>query len=231
MIGDSFLLLASLFVVFGAFEYLFPAEQGQPFASRLKNFGYAALLFLSSITLVIWMNRYLYPQSLFTVPSKWYFSVLAIFVVVFLNDLIFYLYHRAQHAFAPLWRIHRLHHTDEALNVSTSMRTNLIEAPLQNLIITLPIAYFLGLDAGSASVVSLITTIWLFFGHANLKIHLGPFARIFVGPQVHRIHHSKLIAHRDKNFSQYFSFIDVAFGTYYHPAEKEYPATGLNHLE
>lgn len=228
MIGDSLLLLASLFAVFGAFEYLFPAELGQPFVNRLKNFGFAALLFASSLTLVVWMNRYLYPQSLFIVPSTWHVSTVAIIAVIFLNDLLFYLYHRAQHAFSPLWRIHRLHHDEVALNVSTSMRTNFIEAPLQNLVITLPIAYLLGLDASSAMVVSLVTTFWLFFSHANLRLHLGPLAKIFVGPQAHRIHHSRLSEHQDKNFAQYFSFIDVAFGTYHYPQKEEYPATGLN---
>lgn len=231
MMGDSFLLLASLFAVFGAFEYLFPAEHGQPFVNRLKNFGYAALLFASSFTLVVWMNQMFYPRSLIIAPSTWSVSIFASITVIFLNDLLFYLYHRAQHTFSPLWRIHRLHHDEASLNVSTSMRTNFIEAPLQNLLITLPVAYLLGLDANSATFVSLVTTFWLFFGHANLKLHLGPLARIFVGPQTHRIHHSKLTERHDKNFAQYFSFIDVVFGTYHHPEKDEYPATGLNSSE
>ena len=43
----------------------------------------------------------------------------------------------------------------------------------------------------------------------------------------HRIHHSREIAHRDKNFAVYFPIWDVLFGTYYAPAREEFPATGI----
>src|SRR5580704_9132088 len=37
-------------------------------------------------------------------------------------DLGEYLFHRAQHAFPWLWAMHSLHHSDPAMNISTSQR-------------------------------------------------------------------------------------------------------------
>ncbi len=50
------------------------------------------------------------------------------------------------------------------------------------------------------------------------------------GPQVHRIHHSTRREHRDRNFAQYFPFLDRVFGSYYTPARHEFPPTGAPEL-
>jgi hypothetical protein len=67
----------------------------------------------------------------------------------------------------------------------------------------------------------------LIFSHANLRLSLGPLESLVCGPQVHRIHHSRLPAHRDRNFAQYFPFLDRLFGTYHAPAAGEFPPTGV----
>ena len=51
---------------------------------------------------------------------------------------------------------------------------------------------------------------------------------LFYGPQGHRIHHSRLDQHHDKNYAAYFPVWDLLFGTYHHPARDEFPPTGLN---
>ena len=47
---------------------------------------------------------------------------------------------------------------------------------------------------------------------------------------MHCIHHSILDEHKDKNFAQFFPFIDVIFGTYFAPIKNEFPATGTEAL-
>jgi len=49
---------------------------------------------------------------------------------------------------------------------------------------------------------------------------------IMVTPQSHRIHHSRKVEHRDKNYGAIFSIWDHLFGTQYRNYE-EYPETGL----
>jgi sterol desaturase/sphingolipid hydroxylase (fatty acid hydroxylase superfamily) len=68
-----------------------------------------------------------------------------------------------------------------------------------------------------------IQSAWTFLIHANLKLSLGPLSWLVDGPQVHRIHHSQLPQHFDRNFAAFFPIWDVLFGTYYHPARGEFP--------
>jgi sterol desaturase/sphingolipid hydroxylase (fatty acid hydroxylase superfamily) len=75
-----------------------------------------------------------------------------------------------------------------------------------------------------------VTTSWLLFTHANLRLRLGLLTPILCGPHVHRIHHSNLIRHRDKNFAQFFPIFDVVFGTYYRPGRDEFPTTGTQSM-
>jgi hypothetical protein len=66
-----------------------------------------------------------------------------------------------------------------------------------------------------------------FSNHMNFKFGLGRFSWLLVTPQNHRIHHSRLEEHVEKNFAAFFPLWDVIFGTYYAPKKNEYPPTGL----
>jgi hypothetical protein len=50
-------------------------------------------------------------------------------------------------------------------------------------------------------------------------------------PQYHRVHHSSLAMHYDKNFAALFPIFDVIFGTAYRPQAGEYPPSGLHEDE
>lgn len=65
------------------------------------------------------------------------------------------------------------------------------------------------------------------FIHWNTILSLGWLTGVVVGPQYHRIHHSLVPAHIDKNFSVLFSFWDRLFGTQSMPVGNEYPPTGV----
>lgn len=54
----------------------------------------------------------------------------------FLVDAAFNCYHRLQHAVPIFWRIHKLHHTDPAMNVTTARRTHFLERALQYFCLT-----------------------------------------------------------------------------------------------
>jgi sterol desaturase/sphingolipid hydroxylase (fatty acid hydroxylase superfamily) len=75
--------------------------------------------------------------------------------------------------------------------------------------------------------MTLFSSLWQIFFHANLKVGFGRASPFFVSPQLHRIHHSRLPEHHDKNYAGYFPILDVIFGTYYHPGGDEYPPTGV----
>ena len=60
--------------------------------------------------------------GLFRLPSSGWGLVPAAALYALTMDFGEYLFHRAQHRFPALWAMHSLHHSDRALNVSTTQR-------------------------------------------------------------------------------------------------------------
>jgi sterol desaturase/sphingolipid hydroxylase (fatty acid hydroxylase superfamily) len=106
------------------------------------------------------------------------------------------------------------------------MRTYWLDRPIQTFIIGLPISYVVGIDERAAIMLPFVLTSWLFFTHANLRLRLGILTPVICGPQLHRIHHSIMPEHLNKNLAQFFPVLDILFGTYYAPARNEFPSTG-----
>ena len=123
--------------------------------------------------------------------------------------------HRLLHQYPLLWRIHRVHHADTAVDVSTSLRNHPFE-----LLVTLPVSVVVTLAIGAP--ISIVTagqtiivaaTIW---EHADIS--LPPridraLSAVILTPRLHRLHHSPERAIHDSNFGTVFSFWDRLFGT------------------
>jgi sterol desaturase/sphingolipid hydroxylase (fatty acid hydroxylase superfamily) len=220
-------LYAGLYLIFWFFEMRFGAEKGHTLKNKIVNIFYGAVLFITGIVILKFMYS-LIPFKPRRLPDRGIGnSILIALLYLILSDFFFYWYHRAQHKFKFLWALHELHHSDTQLNVTSSMRTYWLDRPVQALAITIPVSYIIGFETRALNIYLVIFTVWLFFTHANLKIRFGIFTRILGGPQLHRIHHSSLPQHQDKNIAQFFPVIDILFGTYYHPAPDEFPPTGL----
>jgi len=162
-------------------------------------------------------------------------AVVGVFMLsTLICDFFYYWYHRSLHTFPVLWQIHKLHHMDPQMDVVTVGRQNWIEGFTHTLFaITLPALLFKldqvnFFDAGvTGATIGIVASCWGPFFHANVKLHLGKAAVLLQAPQLHRIHHSRLPQHQDKNFVNYFPIWDLLFGTYYRPARDEYPPTGV----
>jgi sterol desaturase/sphingolipid hydroxylase (fatty acid hydroxylase superfamily) len=158
--------------------------------------------------------------------SIWFSSIL--------GDFFFYWYHRWTHVNAFLWQHHKMHHTDRQLEAISSARQNWIETVFNALFIAVPMIVLFKIDprdqwtAGlfAGLTAGLITNL-LTLSHMNVRLHVGWFARVWCGPQNHRIHHSLEPEHIDRNFAFVFPLWDVLFGTYVHPKKGEFPATGV----
>jgi sterol desaturase/sphingolipid hydroxylase (fatty acid hydroxylase superfamily) len=160
--------------------------------------------------------------------------VASIWLSSILGDFFFYWYHRWTHVNPFLWQHHKMHHTDRELEAISTARQNWIEAVFNALFIAVPMIVLFkvdprdqwsaGLFAGlTAGVVNNLLTL----SHMNVRLHTGWFARLWCGPQTHRIHHSLEPQHIDRNFAFVFPMWDILFGTYVHPKKGEFPATGV----
>jgi sterol desaturase/sphingolipid hydroxylase (fatty acid hydroxylase superfamily) len=149
---------------------------------------------------------------------------LSFLLSTFVYDFFFYWFHRFQHE-SFLWQEHKLHHMDEQLCAFT--RESWLETLLSGVFVYLPLAILFKFNPAKSAIAGLMLLAWNTLIHTNIRLHLGPVAVLFNGPQGHRIHHSRLRAHYDRNFAAFFPIWDVLFGTYYYPKKGVYPLTGV----
>jgi sterol desaturase/sphingolipid hydroxylase (fatty acid hydroxylase superfamily) len=159
-------------------------------------------------------------------------AVVAIVVSVLALDLIVYAQHRLMHHYGWLWRLHRVHHTDLALDVTSGVRFHPAEILLSMLI---KIAAVIALGAPPAAVLGfeILLSSFSLFTHANIALppRVDAWLRwVFVTPDMHRIHHSVRRDEHDRNFGFHVSWWDRLFGSYCaHPRQTQAQLTlGLN---
>jgi sterol desaturase/sphingolipid hydroxylase (fatty acid hydroxylase superfamily) len=158
------------------------------------------------------------------IEGYWWYASLA-FVVVAL-DLYKYTFHRLQHAIPFLWSMHSFHHSANAVTFITGARHYWLERVLADAFLPI-LAILFRIPPDMAIATGLIFFIPDACAHLNVRIPLGRFVTWINNPQWHRIHHSVLMEHRDKNFAAFFPLWDILFGTACVPKPDEYPATGL----
>jgi len=131
-------------------------------------------------------------------------------------DGVTYVWHRAYHGLPLMWRMHRVHHSDRDLDVTTSGRFHLTEMVL-SAAFRLGVIALLGATAASVVIFEIIFGLTNQLEHANLSLP-EPFESwcrlVFVTPDMHRIHHSQEKSHTNSNYSTIFSWWDRLFGTY-----------------
>jgi sterol desaturase/sphingolipid hydroxylase (fatty acid hydroxylase superfamily) len=158
----------------------------------------------------------------------WWYASLALVVVAL--DLYKYTFHRLQHAVPFLWAMHSFHHSANAITFITGARHLWLERVLNDAFLPIMTILFL-IPPNMAIIVSFIFFLPDTCAHLNVRIPLGRFVTWVNNPQWHRIHHSVLPEHRDKNFASFFPIWDILFGTAWVPKPDEYPATGLEPAE
>ena len=143
------------------------------------------------------------------------------------HDFFYYWLHRLQHTSKWLWAEHELHHSDEHVNVTTSWRHHWLETVLHPLFILIPVFLLFNPALGPVIGVIVFSKVMVYFVHLNYPMQFGWFNRVLSSPQSHRIHHSNLPEHMNKNFATMLPLWDIVFGTYYHPKKDEWPSTGV----
>jgi sterol desaturase/sphingolipid hydroxylase (fatty acid hydroxylase superfamily) len=151
----------------------------------------------------------------------WFHSVawpepLEVGLSIVVLDFAIYWQHRLFHLVPVLWRLHRLHHADLDVDVTTGARFHPFEILLSLGIKFLVIAA-LGAPAVSVLVFEVLLNATSMFNHSNVRIPaaLERVLRCFViTPDLHRVHHSILRHETDSNFGFNLPWWDWLFRTY-----------------
>ncbi|MBM1175469.1 sterol desaturase family protein [Microvirga arabica] len=210
-------VLFALFAVLSAIETVHPPFEQAPERQRRwpANIG----LGLVNVFLPPWL-----PISIFW-AAEWahdnhvgvlnavswpdWISVLCSVALINLTD---YVIHVLLHKVPLFWRLHRVHHLDTHLDVSTAVRSHPGELVLV-LLITLPVVIALGITPWVLVLYKLAEAVMSALTHANMRLprHVD---RVLVTPNMHAIHHSSYQPETDSNYSSVFPVWDRLFGTH-----------------
>jgi sterol desaturase/sphingolipid hydroxylase (fatty acid hydroxylase superfamily) len=167
---------------------------------------------IAPLSIAIWTERH--GVGLFNIVAG--HSVSKVILTIIMLDMAIYWQHRFFHKMDWMWRWHKLHHADRAMDVSTGVRFHPLEIVI-SMIWKSACVLVLGAPAEAIPIVEL----WLMLGslieHSNIQLprRLDNFLRYFwVTPAVHMVHHS---AHGDDahyNFGFAIGLWDRLFGTY-----------------
>ena len=149
----------------------------------------------------------------------------AIALILVAMDACNWFVHLANHRVRVLWRFHELHHSQEDMSVLTVFRTHPL-IHVSYLVALIPGVVLLANGALSTTVLVAYAAM-VAFAHSNTRLGFGPFERVVVSPNYHRIHH-KIDGPQDVNLGFALTIWDQLSGRAVFPTEDTIRAdTGL----
>ena len=115
-----------------------------------------------------------------------------------------------------LWRLHRTHHADEELDVTTGGRFHPMEIWL-SMGIKMGVVVALGAPPAAVVLFEVILSGMALFNHSNVQLPRGldhALRLLIVTPAMHRVHHSPNKVETNSNFGFNLSVWDRIFTTY-----------------
>lgn len=209
-----------VFAIYGAlmlWEAVLPGRQ-LPAVAGWRVRGLAAFFgyfFLSSYLPLFW-GDHLAAFQLFDLTALGTLGGTLLGVLVYETGVWFW--HRAMHRYAPLWRMHQLHHSAERLDSFGAFWFHPLDMVGWTALSSLCLVLLVGITPAAATNVLLITTWFAVFQHTNVK------TPHFVGylvqrPESHTVHHARGL-HRS-NYSD-LPIIDMLLGTFENPKTYEH---------
>ncbi len=137
-------------------------------------------------------------------------------IAFFVLDFAIYVQHVASHKIPLLWRMHRVHHSDRDIDVTTALRFHPLEI-LLSMVYKMVLIVLLGAPATAVFVFEIALNGSAMFNHANIRLPgwLDRLLRLLiVTPDMHRVHHSVEHRETDSNYGFNLSVWDRLCRTY-----------------
>lgn len=129
-----------------------------------------------------------------------------------LGSLAGYAMHRLGHTNRWLWRLHGVHHVPEKVNVANNGVNHVADVFLAQGVVQLSLA-LIGFSERAVFAVGLFTVAQGYFIHANVSVRLGALNYLVVGPEQHRLHHSRELAEAG-HYGSDLALWDCVFGSF-----------------
>ncbi len=213
---------AGVFVLMALWEILVPKRRQA--IGRLRRWpGNLAISVVATLAVRLIFPAAAVGAALFAQARGWGLfqslqapHALSVIVSVIALDLAIYFQHRLFHAVPALWRLHRVHHADLELDVTTGLRFHPLEI-LLSMILKFGVVITLGAPAVAVLIFEVLLNATTMFNHGNVRLppRLDAALRfLLVTPDMHRVHHSIVRRETDSNFGFNLPWWDRLFGTY-----------------
>jgi sterol desaturase/sphingolipid hydroxylase (fatty acid hydroxylase superfamily) len=186
----------------------------------LNNLG---LVFLNSFVLRLLFPAAAVGMAVLSSEQGWglfnYLEVpatITILVSIVAMDFVIYLQHVMVHAVPALWRLHRVHHADMDMDVTTGARFHTLEI-IVSMLIKFATIMVLGPPVVAVVIFEVILNATAMFNHSNVRIPKAVdriMRWLVVTPDMHRVHHSVEDDEANSNFGFSLPWWDRLFGTY-----------------
>jgi len=212
------------FLLFLGLQALLP-RRSLANSGRQRIVNNLLLFIFNSVLLKVLMPLTIVSVSLWSLDhGLGLFNVLSLSLPIWLNvvicvvllDLAIYGQHVATHRLPLLWRMHKVHHADTEMDVTTAVRFHPIELIL-SLVYKSTIVVLLGAPVSAVIAFEMLLFIGPAFNHSNIKLpaKLDSVLRwVIATPDTHRAHHSTIIKEQNTNYGFFLIWWDKLFGTY-----------------
>jgi len=212
----------ALFVLLGIAEFL------APLAKRRESRLHQWFTNLAMVTIDNFILKLLFPLlavgvagyarengiGLFNIISLP--EILTITLSLLMLDVLIYGQHVMMHKIPMLWRLHRMHHSELGLDVTSAIRFHPIEIII-SMLIKMLFVLIIGIPVLAVIIFEVILNGLALFNHSNIKLPtpLEKILRIvFITPEIHWIHHSEVVAETNSNYGFNLCVWDKVFDTY-----------------
>ena len=171
--------------------------------------------FVFNTSLVLTL-QWLQPTGFGLLPLVGFPRPLAAMAAVLVLDFSFYLAHVAMHKIPALWRFHRVHHSDPAVDVTTTIRQHPGESVIRYVFMAMA-AVSLGVSPAVFAIYRIWSAVNGLFEHANIRMPLrldSVLSLVVTTPNMHKVHHSRSAEETDSNYGNIVSLFDRLFRTF-----------------
>jgi len=222
-LGKNYILIVvSMFLLFAVAEMIIPLNKGGRSVTFRWFTNISVVLIIGFIfklggpafaLMTAWLTE-VFGLGLFNNFSLSLGLVMLFGIVLF--DFKQYLFHRMMHYFDVLWLVHRVHHSDIEVDLTTGFRFHPLESILSSFFDVVVIVVF-GIPPETLLLRYMLIYLVNFFTHADIRIpsKLDHYLKsILITPSLHHLHHALDMRASNHNFGVIFSFWDRIFGTF-----------------
>lgn len=209
-----FLIFICVFFCLFVLERKIPQREKSNHSRYLTNLAMMLLGFLFiKYILPLHFSDFFYHQEYGLYKLPFIFDLI---LTIILFDFFIYLQHRIFHWIPILWRLHKVHHADTEMDLTTGVRFHPLEISI-SLFYKLFIFIILMPRLETFLIYEILLSSMALYSHSNIKLSEKlekKLSKIIITPKIHLTHHDTRSAQMNKNFGNFLIFWDKLFKSF-----------------